>query len=244
MSCIVFISDLHLNPEEPEITNRFHAFVDWAKTHVNTLYILGDFFHAWAGDDAMDDWSQGIAARIRDLVDHQIPVYFMHGNRDFLLGKRFAKAAGWTVLPDPYVLKLDSESILLTHGDALCTADLKHQRFRKLTRNPIFTFSFQLLPLSWRQRLVNQVRYKSQMDKSKTLEQMDVVDDAVIALLERYSINQMIHGHTHKPGLSVIKTTHSANMSRYVLSDWDDEPLFLCYNQSNRIYYNELSSEE
>lgn len=233
---VVFISDLHLHPEDQAIQERFNQFLEWARGSVKNIYILGDFFHAWAGDDTIDEWSRGIAHQLFSLKKQGINVFYMHGNRDFLLGKSFAKLAGWTILPEPTVIQLGQEKILLVHGDRYCTKDRAHQRFRLLTRNKLFSTLFLSLPLKYRKRLVNQVRYHSQMNQNKSMEEMDVVSDAVIKHMLYSQVTQLIHGHTHKPG--VISYQHKGQkLTRYVLSDWDDKPLLLCYDNTKGLYF-------
>jgi UDP-2,3-diacylglucosamine hydrolase len=237
---VVFISDLHLHPDEPAIQARFNDFVNWAKTSVKKIYILGDFFHAWPGDDSINDWSRAIAQQLHDLVDQGIKIFYMHGNRDFLLGKAFAKLAGWTQLTEPSIIKLGEDEILLAHGDRYCIKDISHQRFRLLTRNWLFPLLFLQLPLHFRERLVNKVRDFSQTKQNKPLDEMDVVADSVVNHMSQFKIKTLIHGHTHKPGLTVYKEI-SPELKRYVLSDWDDTPHLLCYDNTKGLYFTQSS---
>lgn len=221
-----FISDLHLHPECPEITHRFKQFISWAKVSAETVYILGDFLHAWPGDDALDAWSQDIAATVAQLADADIPCYFMPGNRDFLLGQRFAEFAKWHVLPDPYVIQLNGERVLLSHGDRYCTKDKAHQWFRWFTRRPSFIWGFTRLPLRLRQGGVTKIRaYSQHRHPQSNLSWMDVVDNAVMQSLTNYKATILVHGHTHRPAEHVL----GQQCRRFVLSDWDDNPLVLCY---------------
>jgi len=239
MSKVVFISDLHLHPAEQNIQDRFNIFIEWAKQSATQLYILGDFFHAWIGDDGLDEWSLTIANQIRSLVDKGIPVFYMHGNRDFLIGKKFSRLAGWKLLTEPTLLELGSEKVLLAHGDAYCTKDKDHQRFRILTRNRIFCSLFVCLPLKLRKKLVDQVRQHSMSNTSKTLEQMDVVAETVIKVMKDHKINTLIHGHTHKSGLTNYEL-NGVKLQRYVLSDWDDNPQILCYDNTMGLHFTQL----
>lgn len=232
----VFISDLHLHPEDEGILNRFNEFLLWAQDSVKNIYILGDFFHAWAGDDSLNDWSRSIALKLSSLKQQGISLYYMHGNRDFLLGKTFAKLAGWQVLAEPTVITLGEERVLLSHGDRYCTKDISHQRFRILTRNRLFTQLFLCLPLSFREKLVNKVRNISLNDTTKSMEEMDVVAEAVIQHMKSYRVFTLIHGHTHRPGLTEYDS-EARTLQRYVLSDWDDTPKFLCYDRTKGIYF-------
>ena len=233
---VVFISDLHLHPENKEIKSRFDAFIHWAKDSVKTIYILGDFFHAWAGDDSIDEWSMGIAKQLHSLSAAGISLFYMHGNRDFLLGNVFASHAGWKILSEPAFITLGKEKVMLVHGDRYCSKDKGHQGFRLLTRNRLFTFLFLSLPLKYREHVVGKVREFSKSNQSKSMEEMDVVTEAVINHMTRYKIATLIHGHTHKPGLNVY-WHNSLELKRYVLSDWDDNPQLLCYDNTKGIYF-------
>ncbi|CEK10622.1 UDP-2,3-diacylglucosamine diphosphatase [Legionella hackeliae] len=227
----VFISDLHLHPEEKQITARFNTFIEWAAVNTRTLYILGDFFHAWAGDDGLEPWSKLVAERLHWLSQQQVKIYYMHGNRDFLLGQQFAKAAGMEILAEPAIIKLGND-IMLVHGDRYCTKDRAHQWFRRLTRNRWFTQIFLHLPLHLRNGLVNKVRQHSQNNKNKRMEDMDVAVAPMLKHMQKHNINILIHGHTHKPGLRNYQYNKSI-YSQYVLSDWDDSPQLLCYDKTN-----------
>ncbi len=235
----VFISDLHLHPEMPSISEWFTQFIAWAKQATETVYILGDFLHVWPGDDALDNWSQTIATQLAQLSAAGVHCYFMPGNRDFLLGSQFAKLAKWNVLSDPSVIELGGETILLSHGDRYCTADKKHQWFRWITRQPLFIWSFTRIPLALRTRWVQQVRnYSQQQHAAHDMHKMDVVDKAVQLSLHEYRAKTIIHGHTHRP-----KTHHMPEKCRrFVLSDWDDKPLFLCYYKTYGIKFIEFDA--
>lgn len=231
----VFISDLHLHPQETAITERFHCFIQWAAKHASTVYILGDFFHAWPGDDALDSWSESIAAQLKGLHDQGIKLYFMPGNRDFLIGKRFAKLASLILLKDPTTITLDGTKILLVHGDRYCTSDKSHQWFRKMTQNPLFKTLFLWLPYSLRSAIVNQVRQHSQMNKKKPLNNMKIVVPSMMKHMDQFGVKTVIHGHIHQPGI----TKHdfkSCEYYQYVLSDWDENPLIMCYNKPMGFY--------
>lgn len=236
----VFISDLHLHPEDKAITQRFNQFIDWAKTHTKAVYILGDFFHVWPGDDALDDWSRGIAMRLASLKQQGIALFFMPGNRDFLLGERFAKLADMVLLNEPTVITLGDDRVLLVHGDRYCTRDRGHQWLRKLTRNRWFSFLFLRLPLAFRTRLVNTVRNHSQSNRSKPAAWMDVVVVDLLLHMMKLNTKIVVHGHTHKPGLTLHESQGSV-FQQYVLSDWDDNPLLLCYDKSEGFYFDPFS---
>lgn len=239
----VFISDLHLHPDQHSISERFFQFVDWMAAQKADLYILGDFFHAWAGDDGIEPWSLKIADSLLQLSRQGIKIYFLHGNRDFLLGRKFAKAAGMQIIKEPHMIKLGGQKILLAHGDRYCLRDKAHQRFRRLTRNRLFPWLFLKTPLSLRSKLVSSVRNRSQNNKQKSLADMDVIPDAMTSHLKRFGADALIHGHIHKYGI----TNHQHNNKLYqqiVLSDWDDSPQILCYDNSMGFYFVQLSSAE
>lgn len=240
MNEAVFISDLHLHPIDHSILNRFQDFVLWARYHTRSIYILGDFFHVWAGDDTIDQWAQQIGLQLAQLSQHGIPVYFMCGNRDFLLGQRFYSMARVIALPDPYCIQIGQKNILLTHGDRYCTADQNHQRLRLLTRNRWFPILFQWLPRRLRQNIVATVRIKSQQ-KQLSMQAMDVVKSSLLSHLAQYGVDTVIHGHTHRPGLTVHHTPEKV-VQQYVLSDWDSSPQILCYNDHDGFFYQGLVS--
>ncbi|KTD23087.1 UDP-2,3-diacylglucosamine hydrolase [Legionella lansingensis] len=226
----VFISDLHLHPDEPEINARFNAFIDWAALNTRSLYILGDFFHAWPGDDGLDSWSRGVAERLSSLAKNAVSVYYIHGNRDFLLGNQFATYANMQILTEPAVIQFD-QPIMLAHGDRYCTNDKKHQWFRRLTRNPYFPKIFLRLPFKFRNKIVHKVREHSQSNKRKTEAQMDIVLDSMLEHMQQRQVNTLVHGHIHKAGL-INHEYNNRKYSQYVLSDWDDRPSVLCYKKT------------
>ncbi|MGQ3887772.1 UDP-2,3-diacylglucosamine diphosphatase [Legionella sp. CNM-1927-20] len=235
----VFISDLHLHPNEDVIYQRFEKFISWAAINTRTVYILGDFFHAWAGDDTLEEWSLSIAKALKSLVDQGVSIFFMPGNRDFLIGKRFTTLAGMTLLPEPTIISLADRPILLVHGDRYCIYDEAHQRFRKLTRNALFTALFLSIPKIIRQKMVNRVRQHSQNNHIKSATIMAVEPKAMLNHMRKHQVKTLIHGHTHQPGL----TTHAFQgdlFEQYVLSDWDDKPQILCYHRSKGFYFNQI----
>lgn len=236
----VFISDLHLHPQQLSIKAYFDSFIKWAIVSVKNVYILGDFFYAWVGDDDIDAWSLGIAEQIQYLIRHGIRVFYLHGNRDFLLGNRFAKLAGWTMIYEPAFVQLGEDKVLLMHGDSYCTKDIGHQRFRRLTRNWLFKTLFLLLPLSYRKNLVNEVRANS-LSSQKSLEQMDVVPQTVIEHMVKQNVQILIHGHTHRYGRTIYEK-NSQQLTRYVLSDWDDSPQILCYDYTKGLLFIPLKA--
>jgi UDP-2,3-diacylglucosamine hydrolase len=235
MNDAVFISDLHLHPKREDIQARFDAFIEWAKVSTKAVYILGDFFHVWVGDDSIDEWSRGIARQLHGLTALGISVFYMHGNRDFFLGEAFARLSGWKPIAESSIIWLDGKKILLSHGDRYCTLDKRHQQFRFLTRNRLFRAFFLSLPLSFRKRLADRMRKKS-MQASKPMEVMDAIETAIVHHMKAKSVRILIHGHTHKPGISRY-SNGGQEMLRYVLSDWDDRPEILSYNKPMGLYF-------
>ena len=238
----VFISDLHLHPGESIITERFQRFTSWAATNTRSVYILGDFFHVWAGDDAFDAWSASIASQLAGLAEKGVALYFMRGNRDFLLGDLFAKRAHVEMLTEPSLITLGGERVLLVHGDRYCTLDKGHQWLRRLTRNTIFPTVFLRIPLAWRNHLVNTIRKTSQANRNKPASTMDVVPAVMLEHMKQANVEIVVHGHTHKPGLTTYHC-NTGTYKQYILSDWDDNPKILCYNESLGFYFESLIKE-
>lgn len=237
MNEAIFISDLHLHPELLSLTTRFEQWVHWALQNTRSVYILGDFFHAWAGDDTLDQWSLQISALLAQFHQQQIPVYFMVGNRDFLLGQRFAEVAKVTMIREPKVVQFGDYKTLLVHGDRYCVLDKAHQWFRRVTRNTWFSRCFLFLPRALRLRIVSQVRRRSQ---SRYLpdEKMMVVPEVLGHEANQYQVNMVIHGHTHRP-MRVQHHYCSHYFEQIVLSDWEEKPAILCYNESKAFHYLE-----
>jgi UDP-2,3-diacylglucosamine hydrolase len=217
----LFISDLHLTEERPEANERFIAFLEDKARAAETLYILGDFFEYWIGDDDLGEaFNAVIAGLLADLTRRGVPVYLMHGNRDFLIGEQFCAATGARLLQDPIVETVQGEKTLLVHGDTLCTDDLDYQAWRRKARDPAFQAEFLAKPLAERRRAIVQMREKSkQVVQEKTAEIMDVNDDAVRQALRRHGVRRLIHGHTHRPGRHA-RELDGERCERWVLPDW------------------------
>ena len=219
----LFISDLHLEADRPEIGEQFLDFLDEEAADAEALYILGDFFEYWVGDDDPDGYYAAIKRSLRAFTDSGVPVYFMHGNRDFMIGEKFAEETGVTILPDPSPLELYGKSVLLSHGDALCTDDTEYQQMRAMTRNPDWQAMMLAKPLEERLAIAKQARAQSQA-RNKTLSEsiMDVNPDAVRQTISEYGVEILLHGHTHRPGIHGVEVDdHFAK--RVVLGDWYDQ---------------------
>lgn len=222
----LFISDLHLCASRPAITQRFFEFLEENTTrNAEALFILGDFFEVWLGDDNVDPQNQRVIEALAKFTEKGPPVYFMRGNRDFLISKRFAKETGVKLIPDPYVVKLYGNRVLLMHGDSLCTLDIPHQRFRKVVQNPIIQGLFLTLPLSWRRKIGKKLRKKSRetFNKRSLIPQeshrYEVVQAAVDAALIQHQAQVLIHGHTHQAGIHEFKLNNQP-AKRIVLGEW------------------------
>ncbi|MDE0097776.1 MAG: UDP-2,3-diacylglucosamine diphosphatase [Gammaproteobacteria bacterium] len=226
---IAFISDLHLTPERPESKRLFERFIIDAHRYITRLYILGDLFEYWVGDDGADTLGHLDAeAAIRRAVDTGVEVLFLHGNRDFLIGNAFAERTGCRLLPDPVVITHDGLRILLTHGDALCTDDVEHQASRRQMLSGKWKLAFLEQPLARRMETADAMRRRSEREKrEKPMEIMDVNQDAVEALMREHDVRILIHGHTHKPAAHEFEIDGEL-ARRYVLGDW--------YEQKSALY--------
>ena len=226
----LFVSDLHLDPARPAITELFLAFLRGEARNADALYILGDLFEAWIGDDTPSPAADAVATELRALADSGVPVYFMAGNRDFLVGEDYARRAGFRILPDPTVIDLYGRPVLLMHGDLLCTDDVAYQQFRAQTRDPAFIANFLSQPLAARVAFAQQARAASQAHQSEmkqgdraTFETVtDVAPAEVEATFTRYGVDRIIHGHTHRPAIHPLQVGE-APCTRVVLGDWYEQ---------------------
>jgi UDP-2,3-diacylglucosamine hydrolase len=216
----LFISDLHLQESHPRTAAAFFRFLEERAMAARELYVLGDLFEYWAGDDDLDSpFHKSIIDAIRAVSAAGVAVYWIAGNRDFLVGERFAQAAGLTLLSEPHVATIAGQRIALVHGDAECTADLKYMAFRAQVRDPEWQRQFLALPLAQRKGIIAGLREDSrEAHGSKTMEIMDVTAEAIEALHASTGADVLIHGHTHRPALHRM-----GNQRRYVLPDWELE---------------------
>lgn len=220
---ILLISDLHLEEERPDITRAFLHFLATRARQAEALYILGDFFEVWIGDDAMTPFQQSIADALRALSERGTRIYLMHGNRDFMLGKGFCRAAGCTLLGDPSVVELGGERVLLMHGDSLCTRDEGYMRLRRLLRNPLSLFILRHLPLSTRRKLARKLRNESRTQtRMKASDIIDVTPELIPRVLAEHGVRTLIHGHTHRPATHELEVD-GRPARRIVLGDWDQQ---------------------
>ena len=215
-----FVADLHLTDERPVASGRFFRFLDEEAAGADALYILGDLFEAWIGDDHGERVARDTAQRLKALADAGTPVYFMHGNRDFMLAGRYAALAGMMLLTDPTRIDLYGVPTLLMHGDTLCSDDMAYQTFRRRVRHPLTLALLRQLPLAWRRRLARQARAGSESAKAgKPAAIMDVNADAVLRVLREHRICRLIHGHTHRPAQHV-HAVDGHDCERWVVPDW------------------------
>ncbi|QTN45384.1 UDP-2,3-diacylglucosamine diphosphatase [Ectopseudomonas mendocina] len=218
---ILLISDLHLEEKRPDITRAFLLFLATRARQAEALYILGDFFEVWIGDDGMTPFQHEIAEALRELSEAGTRIYLMHGNRDFLIGKAFCREAGCTLLSDPHKVQMGDESVLLMHGDSLCTLDVGYMKLRRWLRNPLSLLILRNLPLSTRQKLARKLRNESRTQtRMKASEIVDVTPEEVVKVMTEYGVRTLIHGHTHRPAVHELEV-NGQPARRIVLGDWD-----------------------
>ena len=216
----LFVADLHLDAASPEIARQFHAFLAGEARSADALYILGDLFEAWLGDDDPDPAARATVAALRSLVDSGVRCFVMHGNRDFLIGERFCRETGAILLADGVVVELYGERMLLMHGDALCTEDVSYQRLRRIVRNPIVRWILRNMSLDRRRALARRMRAGSRAHIGVTpAEIMDVNTAAVAQALREAGVATLIHGHTHRPAVHGLSVDDNP-ARRIVLGDW------------------------
>ncbi|MGW8270549.1 MAG: UDP-2,3-diacylglucosamine diphosphatase [Burkholderiales bacterium] len=232
MSRTLFISDLHLSSDQPRVSAQLFDFLAGEARGAQTLYILGDLFDAWLGDDVLDasqedPLARQVAAALRALHEAGTEVRLMHGNRDFLLGQGFAQASGAALIEDPTIVTLGTQRVIVMHGDTLCTDDVAYQKFRVMARAKAFQDEFLAKPLAARRALAQEYRAKSEQTKRATPEEiMDVTPNAVAEAFRRHAVSCMIHGHTHRPATHVHEVD-GRRCERWVLPDWDRRGGFL-----------------
>jgi len=219
----LFISDLHLDASRPAITRLFVEFVEKEASQANALYILGDLFETWIGDDAPGEVGDAVAEALSALHARGVPTFYIHGNRDFLLGDAYARRAQLTLLPDPSRVRIEHQDVLLMHGDLLCTDDAPYQKFREETRTPNWQRAFLSRPIEERARFAEQARAESKRYTRSAADAItDVNADAVQRSFERHATRRMIHGHTHRPFVHRLDGANGT-LERIVLGDWYEQ---------------------
>ncbi|KAA3626056.1 MAG: UDP-2,3-diacylglucosamine diphosphatase [Proteobacteria bacterium] len=232
----LFISDLHLDEDRPEVVELFYAFLNQRAMRAAALYILGDFFEVWIGDDDDSPLASTVIKQLRRLADRGVPVFLMVGNRDFLIGERFAEMSRCRLLPEPSVIDLFGTPTLLLHGDSLCTDDREYQAFRKQVRGAEWRSGFLARSLQERSAAARELRTASRRrsrDKPQAI--MDVNNGAVIEALRTHGVYQLIHGHTHRPAIHRLEVD-GTSAQRIVLGDWNDTAqVLVCGANGNRL---------
>ncbi|HEX6928456.1 MAG TPA: UDP-2,3-diacylglucosamine diphosphatase [Gammaproteobacteria bacterium] len=223
MKPVLFISDLHLDASRPEVTALFLEFLASRARDAAALYILGDLFEAWIGDDDTDSHHARVQDNMRALVDGGVPGYFMHGNRDFLVSAQFAARTKFVLLEDPTVIDLFDRPTLLMHGDTLCTDDVNYQKVRRMFRNPEWQREFLAQPLDARRAFADSARAESKAAQAGlAMDIMDVNREAVNAAFMAHDVTRLVHGHTHRPGVHTF-LLQGKTRQRIVLGDWYEQ---------------------
>ena len=219
----LFISDLHLEAKRPEIGEQFLAFLAGEAREAEALYILGDLFEAWLGDDDPNPHYAGMKTAIREVADSGVPVFFMHGNRDFMIGEQFAAETGVTILNDPEIVDLYGDKVLLSHGDALCTDDVHYQQIRAMTRDPEWQDMMRVKPIQERIEIAIQAR-KDSLAHGESLDDeiTDVNQGAVEETIREHGVDILVHGHTHRPAVHEVELDDRV-ATRIVLGDWYEQ---------------------
>lgn len=235
MQPTLFIADLHLSEDRPDITAAFDAFMSNQAREAAALYVLGDLFEAWIGDDDTSTFNQHIKRSFRHLTESGVAVYFIHGNRDFLIGKRFARETGMQLLPEQQVVDLYGEKVLIMHGDSLCTRDHQYMAFRRKSRGWWWPKLMLAMPLWYRRRVARNARKTSALHQKNSSERiMDVTPSEVDRVMTEAGVSKLIHGHTHRPAVHKFKLGDKP-AERIVLGDW--------YSQSSVLTVTPQSTE-
>lgn len=235
MNYVLFVSDVHLQESEPQKVEIFLEFLRTTAIQAQALYILGDLFEAWIGDDVATEFNKNIQQALKKLSSSNVTLYLMRGNRDFLLGNKFAENTGSNILADPFRIDLYGKPTLLTHGDLLCTKDHTLMWFRKYAHNPKLHRYFLMLPTGIRKFLAQKIRAKSKRDAAvKTDETKGVVTATVLDLMRKYEVAQVIHGHVHSSAIHEIDMENVVGR-RITLGAWDNKPNFMVYYEDHTV---------
>jgi len=224
-----FIADLHLSENRPDITAAFFKFLHAHITSqkVDALYILGDFFEVWVGDDYVSELSAAVAEQLKAVNNLGIPIYFVHGNRDFIMREKYANMAGMTLLDEQTVIDLYGTPTVILHGDEMCTQDIEYQKFRQKSRGWWWPKLMLAMPLWYRKKIARDAREKSKLSQAdKPIEILDVVQSAVLETFAKHNVANMIHGHTHRPNVHTYEVNNQT-LTRTVLGDWYTQGSYL-----------------
>ncbi|WP_100753174.1 UDP-2,3-diacylglucosamine diphosphatase [Vibrio salilacus] len=229
----LFISDLHLSPSTPATTDCFVRFMRQEAVHAEALYVLGDLFEFWIGDDDRSEFAEQIRTEFKTLTDSGVACFFTQGNRDFLVGKRFSRQTGVTLLGDETVIDLYGRKALVLHGDTLCTQDVKYLEYRKKVHQPWLQWLFNRIPMRYKKKIVSKIQSDIKTDKkTKSLDIMDVTQSEVEIVMQVYNVDLMIHGHTHRPNVHTFKTDQTV-CTRIVLGDWYTQGSVLIFDKND-----------
>jgi UDP-2,3-diacylglucosamine hydrolase len=221
---LIFISDLHLSPATPKHNQLFFELLSKWQGQIDGLYILGDFFDYWLGDDDDNYFISAIRTQLKQFSLHT-PIYFRGGNHDFAVGKKFAKQCGMQLIPDMHTLKVAGNTILLSHGDTFCTLDVGYQKMKRILQNPLVMFILRKIPLKLRYKLKESLENKSHATtNSKPDYHYMVVNESVINYATQANANIIIHGHTHRPGNYSLSCKNATLIQRHEIPDWQDRP--------------------
>lgn len=231
----LFISDLHLDAAHPETMAIFRRLLTEADASIDAIYILGDLVESWIGDDDNDPFAVELKTLLKQTSDKGIPLYFQHGNRDFLMGKRFANETHCTLLPEEMKINLYGIPVLLMHGDTLCTEDVAYLRARRYAYSKTLRFLYLSLPLIIRKRIAAHFRKVSMTHTSQTEKRiLDVTPSAVEAVMNKHHVYHLIHGHTHQPATHTL-TLNGKNATRYVLAAWHERGHVLIWDENGAV---------
>ena len=245
----LFISDLHIDHSRPDITAGFFSFLDRNKHNCDALYILGDLFEVWVGDDAITNSELEVASKLREFSECGASLFIMHGNRDFLIGSEYAERCGATIIYDHHLINIGQEKLLLLHGDTLCTDDEDYQKFRTLVRTSSWQKDFLNKSIKERTEFAEKARDQSRQDTSSKSELiMDVNHQAVVELFHKHAVSKILHGHTHRPAVHDLEVARQASTpqaaQRVVLGDWDKKGWFAELTGNNvELHSFKLSSK-
>lgn len=241
---ILFVSDVHLDPTWPRIMRAFLDFLRYEAAGAEAVYILGDLFELWAGDDVGLPRYEPVIAALRALSEHRVRLYFLPGNRDFLIGSAFCAQTGIQILREPVIIQLAGTPTVLLHGDTLCTDDIAYQRFRHIVHQRWLQRLFLCLPKTMRWQLAERLRAHTSAEvRTKPMQLMDVNDEAVAAVFRSLGVAQMIHGHTHRPAVHELSVDGIA-CQRIVLGDWYEQgSLLRCDSTGCRLLRYDVAKE-